>query len=106
MRPAVTVLVTLAVLVSSPLRGTLFLGQIYPLLLAGLVAGWIAQRRGRAVLAYVLFGIVVALKPSLAPLLLLAAVQRQWSPFQAGIASAALASLIGVLGAGQSSAWR
>ncbi|MFD4352483.1 glycosyltransferase family 87 protein [Nocardia sp. NPDC058518] len=104
LRPAVTALATLAVLASSPLYGTLMLGQIYPMLLVGLVAGWIAQRRGRPVLASVLFGIVVALKPSLAPLLLLAAVQRQWLPFKAGIAGAAVASLIGVLVAGPSSA--
>ncbi|TCJ99145.1 arabinofuranan 3-O-arabinosyltransferase [Nocardia alba] len=105
LRPAVTALATLAVLASSPLYGTLMLGQVYPLLLVGLVAGWIAQRRGRPVLASVLFGIVVALKPSLAPILLLAAVQRQWLPFKAGIAGAAVASLIGVLVAGPSSAW-
>ncbi|MGW6696288.1 glycosyltransferase family 87 protein [Nocardia sp. NPDC055049] len=104
LRPAVTALVTLAVLASTPLFGTLMLGQIYPVLLVGLVAGWIAQRRERPVLASVLFGIVVALKPSLAPLLLLAAVQRQWLPFKAGIAGAAVASLIGVLVAGPSSA--
>ncbi|MFJ2667309.1 glycosyltransferase family 87 protein [Nocardia fluminea] len=104
LRPAVTALAMLAVLASSPLYGTLMLGQIYPMLLVGLVAGWIAQRRGRPVLASVLFGIVVALKPSLAPLLLLAAVQRQWLPFKAGIAGAAVASLIGALVAGPSSA--
>ncbi|MFD3704037.1 glycosyltransferase family 87 protein [Nocardia sp. NPDC058658] len=104
LRPAVTALATLGVLASWPLFGTLMLGQIYPLLLVGLVAGWIAQRRGRPVLASVLFGIVVALKPSLAPILLLAAVQRQWVPFKAGIAGAALASLIGVFVAGPSSA--
>ncbi|MFD6105240.1 glycosyltransferase family 87 protein [Nocardia salmonicida] len=104
LRPAVTALATLAVVASSPLYGTLMLGQIYPLLLVGLVAGWIAQRRGRPVLASVLFGIVVALKPSLAPILLLAAVQRRWLPFKAGIAGAAVASLIGVLVAGPSSA--
>ncbi|UGT43443.1 DUF2029 domain-containing protein [Nocardia yamanashiensis] len=104
LRPAVTASVLLAVLAWWPLYGTLILGQIYPLLLAGLVAGWIAQRRGRPILAAVLFGITVALKPSLAPLLLLAAAQRKWLPFQAGIAAAALASLLGVLCAGPSSA--
>jgi alpha-1,2-mannosyltransferase len=103
LRPAVTVLATLAVLASSPLHGTLVLGQIYPMLLVGLVAGWIAQRRGRPVLGAVLFGVTVALKPSLAPLLLLPAVQRRWAPFRAGIAAAATATLIGVLIAGPSS---
>ncbi|WP_170231237.1 glycosyltransferase family 87 protein [Pseudonocardia kunmingensis] len=101
----VTALAVLAVLASSPLHGTLVLGQIYPLLLAGLVAGWIAERRGRPVLAAVLYGITVALKPSLAPLLLLPAVQRRWRPFRAGITGAAGATLLGVLAAGPSSAF-
>jgi alpha-1,2-mannosyltransferase len=104
LRVGVTVAALLAVLASSPLHGTLVLGQIYPLLLVGLVAGWIAERRGRPVLAAVLFGVTVALKPSLAPLLLLAAVQRRWVPFRAGIAAAAVATLAGVLAAGPSSA--
>jgi arabinofuranan 3-O-arabinosyltransferase len=99
-----TVLALLAVLASSPLHGTLVLGQIYPLLLAGLVAGWIAERRGRPVLAAVLYGVTVALKPSLAPILLLPAVQRRWGPLRAGIAAAAVATLAGVLIAGPSSA--
>ena len=73
------------VLASSPLHGTLVLGQIYPVLLVGLVAGWIAERRGRPVLAAVLYGITVALKPSLGPLLLLPAVQRRWLPLRAGL---------------------
>jgi alpha-1,2-mannosyltransferase len=100
---SVTVLALVAVLASSPLHGTLVLGQIYPLLLAGLVAGWIAERRGRPVLAAVLYGITVALKPSIVPLLLLPAVQRRWQPLRAGIAAAAVATLLGVLAAGPSS---
>ena len=98
-----TVLATLAVLASSPLHGTLVLGQIYPLLLAGLAAGWIAERRGRPVLAAVLYGLTVALKPSLAPVLLLLAVQRRWVPLRAGLLSAVAASLVGVFAAGPSS---
>jgi alpha-1,2-mannosyltransferase len=104
LRPVVLAAVVLAALASSPLQGTLVLGQIYPLLLVGLVAGWIAERRGHPVAAAVLYGVVVALKPSLAPILLLPAVQRRWLPLRAGIASAVVASLVGVLAAGPSSA--
>lgn len=104
LRAVLTVPALLAVLASSPLHGTLVLGQIYPVLLVGLVAGWVAERRGHPVLAAVLFGVTVALKPSLAPVLLLPAVQRRWAPFRAGIVSAAVASLVGVLVAGPSSA--
>jgi alpha-1,2-mannosyltransferase len=103
LRRGATALALLAVLASSPLHGTLVLGQIYPLLLAGLVAGFLAERRGRAVLAAVLFGITVALKPSLAPLLLLPAVQRRWAPMRAGLIAAVAATLLGVLVAGPSS---
>lgn len=99
-----TALVTVAVVASSPLHGTLVLGQIYPLLLVGIVAGWIAERRGHPVAAAVLYGVTVALKPSLAPLLLLPAVQRRWAPFRAGIVAAAVATVVGVLVAGPSSA--
>jgi arabinofuranan 3-O-arabinosyltransferase len=103
LRPAPVVFVTGAVLASSPLHGTLVLGQIYPVLLLGLTAGWLAERRGRPVLAAVLFGITVSLKPSLAPVLLLYAAQRRWAPLRAGVASAVVASLVGVAVCGPAS---
>jgi Glycosyltransferase family 87 len=107
LRALPTALAMAAVLASSPLHGTLVLGQIYPLLLVGLVGGWLAERRGHAVLGAVLFGITVALKPSLAPVLLLYAAQRRWAPLRAGVASAVVASLVGVAVCGPSSgpAW-
>lgn len=91
-----TALAMVGVLASSSVHGTLVLGQIYPLLLIGLVAGWIAERHGHPVLAAVLFGIIVALKPSLAPILLLPAVQRRWAPLRAGVIAATGATLLGV----------
>ncbi len=96
----VTAAVVLAVLASSPLHGTLLLGQIYGLLLVGLVAGWVAHRRGHPLLAMALVGTVVALKPSLAPLLLLPVALRRWRPALAAWGAAAGASLLGVLVAG------
>ena len=93
----------LAVLASSPLHGTLLLGQIYGLLLVGLAAGWLAERRGHPVLAAVLYGTTVALKPSLAPLLLLPLALRRWRAAAAGFAAAAGASLLGVLVVGPAS---
>lgn len=98
-----TVLVLLAVLASSPVQGTLVLGQIYPLLLVFLAAGWLAERRDREVLGAVLYGVAVALKPSLAPILLLPLVTRRWSALRAGIGSAVVASLVGVAICGPSS---
>jgi arabinofuranan 3-O-arabinosyltransferase len=95
-----TAVTVLALLASSPLHGTLVLGQIYGLLLVALAAGWVAEHRGRPVLAAALYGIAVALKPSLAPLLLLPLVQRRWPSLGAGFASAAVATLLGVLVAG------
>jgi arabinofuranan 3-O-arabinosyltransferase len=89
-----------AVLVSSPLHGTLVLGQIYGLLLVGLAGGWIAERRGRPVVAACCYGAMVALKPSLAPLLLLPLAQRRWVPLRAGLLAAAGTTLLGVLVAG------
>jgi glycosyl transferase family 87 len=91
------------VLLSSPLHNTLVLGQIYGMLLVGLVAGWIAERRGRPVLSAVLYGVTVALKPSLAPILLLPLAMRRWSSLWAGIGAAAGATVAGVLLAGPES---
>ena len=93
----------LALLASSPLHGTLLLGQIYGLLLLGVTAGWIAERRGHPRLAAVLYGVTVAIKPSLAPLLLLPAVQRRWPEFRAGLLAAAAATLAGIVAAGVAS---
>jgi arabinofuranan 3-O-arabinosyltransferase len=92
LRPVPVVFVMAAVLASSPLHGALVLGQIYPVLLVGLVAGWVAERRGR---------------PVLAPVLLLYAAQRRWAPLRAGVVSAVVASLLGVAVCGPSSgvAW-
>jgi arabinofuranan 3-O-arabinosyltransferase len=104
---AVTAGALVLVLAGSPLHGMLVLGQIYGILLVGLAAGWIAERRGRPLLAAVLYGVTVALKPSLAPVLLLALAQRRWVPLRAGLAAAAAATLLGVLVAGPGSglAW-
>jgi len=101
-----TTAVVLLVLASSPLHGTLLLGQIYGLLLVGLVAGWTAERRGHPLLAAACYGVTVALKPSLAPLLLLPLVVRRWRPAAVGLGAAAAASLAGVLIAGPESGLR
>ncbi len=93
----------LALLASSPLHGTILLGQIYGLLLLGVTAGWIAERRGHPRLAAVLYGVTVAVKPSLAPLLLLPAVQRRWPEFRAGVLAAAAATVAGLAAAGVAS---
>ena len=99
----VTTAVVLVVLAASPLHGTLLLGQIYGLLLVGLVAGWLAERRGHPLLAAACYGVTVALKPSLGPLLLLPLVLRRWHPAATGFGAAAAASLLGVLVAGPAS---
>jgi alpha-1,2-mannosyltransferase len=98
-------LALLALLASSPLHGTILLGQIYGLLLLGVTAGWIAERRGHPRLAAVLYGVTVAVKPSLAPLLLLPAVQRRWPEFRTGLLAAAAATAVGLVAAGPSSGW-
>lgn len=100
LRRGATVAVALTVLASSPLHGTLVLGQIYGILLVGLVAGWIAERRGHPLLAAACYGVTVALKPSLAPLLLLPLALRRWRPAAAGVLAAVAGSLLGVLVAG------
>lgn len=86
---AIAVPVAVSLLVSSPLLATLALGQVYPVLLIGLVAAWVAARREKDVLSGLALGAVVALKPSLAPVLLWPAVQRRWGSFVAALVSGA-----------------
>lgn len=99
-----TVGATVAMALSSPLHGTLVLGQIYGVLLALLVAGWLCERRGHPRAAGVCYGVAVALKPSLAPVLLLPLAQRRWPAFWAGVVGAGAATVVGALAAGPSSA--
>ena len=84
-------------LLSSPLLATLALGQIYPILALGLVGAWVAERRDRPVLSGASLGLVVALKPSLAPVLLWPLVRRRWRAFGAALVSGAAATLIGAI---------
>jgi alpha-1,2-mannosyltransferase len=84
-------------LLTSPLLGTLALGQIYPVLALGLVAAWITDRRDRPALSGTSLGLVVALKPSLVPVLLWPLVRRRWGAFGAALASGAAATLVGAV---------
>ena len=94
-------------LFSSPLLATLALGQIYPILALGLVVAWVADRRDRPVLSGTALGLVVALKPSLAPVLLWPLVRLRWGALGAAIASGAAATLVGVavMGPGATLDW-
>ena len=87
-------------LLSSPLLDTLRLGQVYPVLTLGLVAAWVADRRDKPLLSGCALGLVVAVKPSLAPVLLWPLVRRRWGMFGAAFASGAAATLVGLAVAG------
>ncbi|MGI8650844.1 MAG: glycosyltransferase family 87 protein [Rubrobacter sp.] len=93
-------LATAMVLVSSPLFGTLALGQIYAFLTLGLVASWLLERRGMSVASGFVLGFTIALKPSLLPLVLWPLVRGRWRHFAATLAGGALATLSGAVVAG------
>src|SRR5215216_5666989 len=76
LRPVWAVVGTAMLLFSSPLLATLALGQIYPILALLLVAAWMADRRDKLSFCGGILGVVVALKPSLAPILLWPLVRR------------------------------
>src|SRR5215203_1440681 len=97
LRPAWAVTGTAMLLLSSPLLATLALGQIYPVLALGLVAAWIADRRGKLVLSGGVLGLVVALKPSLLPVLLWPLVRRRWRAVVAALVAGGVATLVGVI---------
>jgi alpha-1,2-mannosyltransferase len=88
---------TAMLLLSSPLLATLALGQIYPFLALGLVAAWIADRRGNLTLSGVALGLVVAVKPSLLPVLLWPLARQRWRALTAALVSGMAATLLGVI---------
>lgn len=101
--PGVAVTVTGAALLSSPVLASLGLGQVYGIHMAGLAAAWVLHRRGRPVLEGLALGMVVALKPSLAPVLIVPLVRRQWDALAMAVATAGLATIIGWIAAGLAS---
>jgi alpha-1,2-mannosyltransferase len=84
-------------LLSSPLLDTLRLGQLYPVLTLGLVAAWVADRRNKPLFSGCASGLIVALKPSLAPVLLWPLVRRRWGMLAASFASGTAATLVGLI---------
>ncbi len=100
LRAAWTILGVGMLLLSSPLLDTLRLGQIYSVLALGLVAAWVADRHDKPLLSGCALGLVVAVKPSLAPVLLWPLVRRQWGMLGASLASGAAATLVGLIVAG------
>ncbi len=103
LRTGSTATVTIAALLSSPMLATLRLGQIYGLLMAGLVAAWIAGRREHPLLEGVALGLVVAMKPTLAPVLLLPALRSRWPTLGAALATGVGATVVGAFAAGPAS---
>ena len=97
LRPRWTVVGVVMLILSSPMLATLGLGQIYPILTLGLVVAWVADRRDRLMVSGAALGLVVALKPSLAPVLLWPLVRRRWGAFGATLVSGATATLVGLV---------
>ncbi|CAN5266076.1 hypothetical protein BH24ACT17_BH24ACT17_08410 [soil metagenome] len=97
LRPGLTVVGVMMLLLSSPLLATLALGQVYPVLALGLVAAWVADRRDESEISGAALGLVVALKPSLLPVLLWLLVRRRWGALLAALISGVVATLVGVL---------
>jgi alpha-1,2-mannosyltransferase/arabinofuranan 3-O-arabinosyltransferase len=97
LRPGLTVVGVMMLLLSSPLLATLALGQVYPVLALGLVAAWVADRRDEPEISGAALGLVVALKPSLLPVLLWPLVRRRWGALLAALIAGAVATLVGVL---------
>src|SRR5215208_6335884 len=97
LRPAWAVTGTAMLLLSSPLLATLALGQIYPVLALGLVAAWVADRRDRQEISGAVLGLVVALKPSLLPVLLWPLARRRLKALVAALISGGVATLLGVI---------
>jgi alpha-1,2-mannosyltransferase len=97
LRPGWTAVGVAMLLLSSPLLATLALGQVYPVLALGLVVSWMEDRRGRQEVSGAALGLVVALKPSLLPVLLWPLVRRRWRAVVAALVAGGVATLVGVV---------
>lgn len=73
-----------ALMLSGPMQGTLWQGQVYALLALGLVAAWVLERRGRTTASAVVLGVLGGLKLSLLPMMLWPASHRRWRDLAAG----------------------
>jgi hypothetical protein len=67
---------------------------MYPFLALGLVAAWVGDRKDIPLLTGVALGLVVAVKPLLAPVLLWPLVSRKWKVLVSTICTGAAASLV------------
>ena len=105
LRPGWTAVGIAMLLLSSPLLATLALGQVYPVLALGLVVSWMADRRGRQEVSGAALGLVVALKPSLLPVLLWPFVRRRWRAVGAALVAGGVATLVGVIVLGPGATW-
>jgi Glycosyltransferase family 87 len=99
-RPGWAMVAVAALLMSSPLQGTVALGQVYGLLTAALTVAWLAQRHGRSGWAGVALGLAVALKPSLVPLLLWPLLRRDRRTLLAALGAGAVATAVGIVAGG------
>lgn len=100
LRAGLTAVVTIAALLSSPVLMTLRLGQIYGFLMAGLVVAWVAARHEHPVLEGTALGLVVAIKPTLAPVLLLPALRGRWTTLVTAVVAGMAATAVGAAAAG------
>ena len=91
-----------ALLASSPMHGTLALGQIYGLLTAALTLAWLAERQGRTVIAGMAVGLAIAVKPSLLPLLAWPVLRRRWRMLSTTLVASAAGTGLGAVAAGWS----
>jgi alpha-1,2-mannosyltransferase len=89
-----------ALLLSNPMLGTLAQGQVYTLLTLGLVAAWIAHQRDRTELSGVALGLVVAIKPFLAPVLLWPLIMKKWQMAVTAVLTGSASSLVADIIAG------
>jgi alpha-1,2-mannosyltransferase len=101
LQPAWAVFGASLLVFSNPFLGTLALGQVYTLLALGLVTAWVADRRGKPLVSGATLGLVLAVKPQFAPVLLWPLLRRRWRMLAAALASGAAATLIGLVVAGQ-----
>ncbi len=91
------VVAAVMLLLSSPLMATIALGQMYPVLALGLVATWWADHKGARIASGVALGLTLAIKPTLAPVILWPIMRRRWDTLGAAIIAGSAATLAGAM---------
>lgn len=96
-RPTIIIITTLLILVWSPFRDELVMGQLMAILLVLLIGTWLALRSEKDIKGGVFLGCLIALKLMAWPIVIFLAMRKRWKAAAVTIVTAVTANLGAVL---------